>query len=241
MRLPVLRGIIDRRILVNYRISPDVLRPLLPPPFEPRTIHGSAMGGICLIRFRELRPRNVPAALGLSSENAAHRFAVEWSDGGVRRQGVYVHRRDTSSHLSAAMGGRLFPGQQHHATFEARDDRTTSEVALRSDDGVTRVAVAGTVHDRLPPDSIFESLGEASRFFEEGSHGYSPRRGSAPLDGMELRTAQWSVFPLAVKRAESSVFDDPAVFPPGSVAFDCALVMRDIAHEWHALRALTAL
>ena len=58
---------------------------------------------------------------------------------------------------------------------------------------------------------------------------------------MELRTAQWSVFPLAVKRAESSVFDDPAVFPPGSVAFDCALVMRDIAHEWHALPPLTAL
>jgi hypothetical protein len=25
-----------------------------------------------------------------------------------------------------------------------------------------------------------------------------------------------------------------AVFPAGTVAFDCALIMRNIAHEWHA-------
>ena len=29
-------------------------------------------------------------------------------------------------------------------------------------------------------------------------------------------------------------------FPPGAVAFDCALLMREIAHEWHAREELCA-
>jgi hypothetical protein len=32
---------------------------------------------------------------------------------------------------------------------------------------------------------------------------------------------------------ESSFFNNRALFPVGSVAFDCALLMRGIDHEWH--------
>jgi hypothetical protein len=31
----------------------------------------------------------------------------------------------------------------------------------------------------------------------------------------------------------SSFFEDRSLFPAGSIAFDCALVMRGIEHEWH--------
>src|SRR5256885_147785 len=40
MRIPVLRGVIDRRILVNYRADPDVLSKLLPSPFRPKLVEG---------------------------------------------------------------------------------------------------------------------------------------------------------------------------------------------------------
>ena len=33
---------------------------------------------------------------------------------------------------------------------------------------------------------------------------------------------------------QSSYFDDRAVFPAGSIEFDCALLMRGIEHEWHS-------
>jgi hypothetical protein len=33
-------------------------------------------------------------------------------------------------------------------------------------------------------------------------------------------------------------FDDPRRFPRGSIALDNALIMRDIAHEWHAMPEL---
>jgi hypothetical protein len=50
---------------------------------------------------------------------------------------------------------------------------------------------------------------------------------------MELRCPNWKVEPLAVESVSSSFFDDPALFPRGSAQFDCALLMRNIEHEWH--------
>jgi hypothetical protein len=51
MRLPVIRGVIDRRILVNYRVAPEVLAKTLPPPFRPKLYNGHGVAGICLIRL----------------------------------------------------------------------------------------------------------------------------------------------------------------------------------------------
>lgn len=82
MKLPVVKGVIDRRILVNYRVEPGVLNGLLPAPFRPKLVHGAGMAGICLIRLRQVRPAFLPAWLGISSENAAHRAAVEWTEDG---------------------------------------------------------------------------------------------------------------------------------------------------------------
>jgi len=58
--------------------------------------------------------------------------------------------------------------------------------------------------------------------------------GVRPLSGaVRLRTAGWSVEPLAVRHLASSFFENTARFPAGSVTFDCALVMRNLEHEWH--------
>src|SRR3954463_5131916 len=97
MRLPIFRGLIDRRILLNYRVEPDILAAILPPPFRPQIVAGYGLAGICLIRLREVRAQGMPRWLGIASENAAHRVAVEWDEGGEKCRGVYVIRRDTSS------------------------------------------------------------------------------------------------------------------------------------------------
>ena len=79
MQFPAMRGIIDRRILANFRVDPDVLAKVLPCPFRPKLVNGKGIAGICLIRLKQIRPRFVPAFMGISSENAAHRIAVEWA------------------------------------------------------------------------------------------------------------------------------------------------------------------
>jgi hypothetical protein len=233
MKIPVIRGIIDRRLLVNYRVDPDVLAPLLPVPFRPKLVRGYGMVGICLIRLKHVRPTFLPSWLGISSENAAHRAAVEWDDDGTVREGVYVRRRDTNSRLNALVGGRLFPGIHHHATFTVAETAERFDVALRSDDGLTSMAVRGRVEDALPASSVFRSLEEASAFFRVGSLGYSATPDPSRFQGLELRCLKWEVEPLAVEEVRSSFFDDEALFPPGSITFDCALLMRGIEHEWH--------
>src|SRR4051794_39286347 len=118
MRIPIVRGMIDRRILVNFRIDADVLGRILPAPFRPQCVaDGVGMGGICLIRLKEIRPRWLPSWLGLASENAAHRIAVEWDERGAVRSGVYIVRRDSSSLFNRLAGGRLFPGVHQHSRF----------------------------------------------------------------------------------------------------------------------------
>jgi hypothetical protein len=42
----------------------------------------------------------------------------------------------------------------------------------------------------------------------------------------------WHAEPFAVNELAASYFDDSLRFPRGSIAFDHALVMRNIEHEW---------
>ncbi len=233
MRLPVMRGVIDRRILVNYRVDPAVLAPLLPSPFRPKLFRGFGLVGICLIRLKHLRPTFLPSWLGVSSENAAHRTAVEWDENGTTRGGVYVRRRDTNSWLNTLAGGRLFPGFHHHATFDVRESAEDLAVSMRSDDNETNLSVHGQLTTKWSPTSIFSSLAEASAFFEAGAMGYSATPVASRFQGLELRCNHWHVDPLSVEEVCSNFFENESLFPKGSIEFDCALLMRNIAHEWH--------
>ena len=232
MRIPVIRGIIDRRILVNYRVDPKVLEKILPAPFRPKLVNGAGMAGVCLIRLKRIRPRYLPSFIGISSENAAHRIAVEWEQDGQQREGVFIPRRDTSSRLNTLVGGKLFPGVHHHATFRVQEKDDSYRLVLDSDDRQTHVLVEGRASAELPKNSIFHSVHDASEFFSKGSLGYSMTAQPGKFDGLELRSFNWKVFPLAVNKIESSFFENQTMFPLGSVQFDCALLMRGIDHEW---------
>jgi hypothetical protein len=234
MRIPIIRGLIDRRILVNYRVDADVMARAVPDPFRPQVFGGYAIAGICLIRLKHIRPRWLPGFVGIGSENAAHRIAVEWEEEGAIRQGVYIPRRDTSSIWNTLVGGRLFPGVHHHSRFTVTETSDDFSIDVSNADGM-RVAVEAKLSGDLPGTSVFSSLSQASDFFARGSTGYSCTRCAGIFDGLKLCTSEWKVAPLAVRRAESSFFGDPSIFPSGSVEFDCALMMRNIPHEWRGL------
>jgi hypothetical protein len=240
MQIPIIRGIIDRRILVNYRVDPAVLARLLPAPFRPKLVNGAGMAGVCLIRLKDIRPRFWPSILGISSENAAHRIAVEWDQDGEIKEGVFIPRRDTSSRLNTLAGGRWFPGVHYHAAIQVQEHDDRYRIELNSDDGQTHLLVEGHVAEELSPTSIFGSLQEASDFFERGSLGYSVTAKPGQYDGLELRSFNWLVQPLAVDKVQSSFFENRTLFPTGSVQFDCALLMRGIHHEWHGRGRLCA-
>lgn len=238
MQVPVVQGIIERRILVNFRVDPAALAAVVPPPFRPKLVDGSAIAGICLTRLAAIRPRVLPASFGVASENAAHRIAVEWGSGPHTREGVYIPRRDSSSRLNRLLGGRLFPGMHHLAHFEVQESGDNYHVEMRSRDGATQVLVDGRVSSTLPSGSVFRSLPDASAFFERGALGYSATGRAGIYDGLELHSFGWRVEPLTITAVRSSFFEDASRFPRGAVEFDCALLMRNIQHEWRAREQL---
>jgi uncharacterized protein YqjF (DUF2071 family) len=238
MRFPRVHGTIRRRLLVNFRVDPEVMQRQLPAPFRPKLQDGHAIAGVCLIRLENIRPRRFPAMMGLSSENAAHRVAVVWQDREGSHEGVYIPRRDTGSLVNHLAGGRLFPGEHQRATFHVVEDGQHIALRMRSADARVEIDIAGHESKRLSETSVFRSVDEASAFFESGRTGYSVTSSPHRLDGVTLKTRSWSVEPLEVERAYSSYFADPERFPAGSIGFDCALIMRDVAHEWEAASEL---
>src|SRR4051794_2413533 len=184
MRLPVIQGVIKRRLLVNFRVDPAVMRANLPSPFRPKLHAGQAIAGVCLIRLEGIRPVGLPAFLGISSENAAHRIAVEW-DGpdGEKREGVFIPRRDTDSRLNHLAGGRIFPGEHHLSKFEVSDDGERIDFAMASRDGRVSIRLRASATALFPSSSCFRSFAESSAFFEGGSIGYSATRDGDRLDG----------------------------------------------------------
>jgi hypothetical protein len=243
MKQPSVSGVVERRLLVNYRVDPEVAARALPPPLRPQLVAGWAVAGICLIRLGQLRPGRMPAWLGIRSENAAHRFAVEWDgpDGGDGpRTGVYIPRRDSASLVNVVAGGRLFPGEHHRASFDVRETEQDLQVAFASVDGTAHVSVDVRVTQRLEGSLLFKDTREASDFFRHGSAGFSPARDSRKLDGMKLRADRWAIEPVEVRAVRSSFFEDTRLFPSGSATLDCALVMRDIPVIWTALRPMLA-
>lgn len=234
MKVPAIKGVIDRRILVNFTVAPAIIQNILPAPFRPKLYKGHAIAGICLIRLKHIRPKGLPGFVGISSENGAHRIAVTWEEQGIAREGVYIPRRDTSSRFNAFAGGRFFPGKHYHARFDVRESGGNYHVAFNSEDE-TFISIDGSLTGRLNEDSAFENLAAASDFFEAGSAGFSP--GGGGLDGLQLQVKEWKVEPLAVTAVRSSFFENREIFPEGSVRFDNALLMRVIAHEWRGIQA----
>jgi len=234
MNIPTLAGTIKRRILVNFRADPEVIQKILPEGFRPKLQNGKAIAGICLIRLENIRPKYAPEFIGIDSENAAHRIAVEWDEDGETKEGVFIPRRDTSSRLNELAGGTLFPGEHNRAEFDVVESDDAIDFAMHSSDGKIDVRLHGEFADELPADSIFDCVDEASEFFRGGALGYSVTKSGKKLDGITLETKEWKVRPVKVDNVRSSFYEDTSIFPDGSIVYDHTLIMRDVEHEWHS-------
>ncbi len=235
---PHLSSTIERRLLVNYRVDPEVVARLLPVRMRPRLIHGHALASICMLRLSKVRPTWAPRGVGLRSENAAHRFAVEWDGPDGVETGVYIPRRDTASRVNAAAGGRLFPGDYRLAEFRVHETPDELHIAFDARDGAAQLEVAVALADELSGSKLFTDLNEASAFFQGEANGFSTTRPGSHLDGMALHADTWRMEACRVRSATSSFFDDPNRFPPGTATLDCALVMRNLSVRWEPLPSM---
>lgn len=234
MQFNVMAGVIDHRILLNYRVDPKVLGKQLPSPLQPKLVKGWGIGGICQVSLSRMRPRGLPALAGVHSHNAAHRIAVRHPDG----EGVYIPRRDTNSQLNQFAGGRLFPGLYALSQFEVEANGDSYSVEITDEAGHRLMLIQGRVAERVHEGSLFKSVEEGSAFFKAGDTGWSPGKTPGLLDTIELWTREWRIEPFAVTSQHSAYFTDEGLFPAGSVEFDSAFIMRGLEHEWRAHEGL---
>ena len=224
--------------MLNYRADPKVVKRLLPDPFSPKLYHGYAIVGVCLVRLESLRPRGLPACLGVSSENAVHRIASEWIDSKKNsHDGFFVARRDTDLWLRTIFPGGFSDPGYHRARFAIEESAAHVEFTCRSVDKTTEIIFSGDDALQLPASSCFKSLEED--FFRFGDSGSSLVEDTKSLGGIALEAKEWKIRPFRLNRLSCSFFDDKKRFPLGSIEFDHALVMRDVAYAWH-LQPVTA-
>ncbi|WP_171051647.1 DUF2071 domain-containing protein [Alteribacter natronophilus] len=234
------RGVIKRRVLINYQLDAKVAARVLPTPFRPKLVKGKAIIGICQIRMEDMRPEvlsKIPC--GISSNNAAHRIAVEWEENGTKREGVYIFRRDTDSRMNSLAGGRLFPGFTHYSSFEVTDQDGQVDFSMTAKDNSATMRFKGHDTDTIPETSVFSSFQEISDFFREGADGYSPGREDNCSQGICLLTDTWNMKPFHVESSAATFFADTLGIKESDMTYDSAVVMRDVAHEWKRIPSVS--
>lgn len=224
--LPTLRAQVRRRLLITYRVDPEVAASLVPFPFRPQLVNGSAVAGVCMIGLQAVRPGWLRFRLGFRTENVAHRVAVEWDEDGGTRSGVYIVERHSSSLLPVLGGGRLFPGVQRRGRFDLDEDSDRFRVRMTAP-GI-RVAVDVETGGGWQSE-LFATVDESSEFHRQGSVGWSPCVNGDGVEALELTSKEWAAEAGFVHSVESSFFES---LPEGSAVLDSALVMRDLPFFW---------
>src|SRR6266568_8459695 len=196
---PVLEGVIARRILLNFRADPVIVQQLVPPPLEVEQFRGFAMVGVCLIRLEHLRPKGIPAALGVSSENMAHRVAIRYPGTDGTKPGVFIWRREPDQKMVQLFGGRLFPGVHGGARFDVSDETAALRMNVSTQDAVADVRFSARRAAYWPEHSLFSNLNEISGFFRKGDCGFSCTLRGDRVEGLQLRTLRWEMEALEVE------------------------------------------
>src|SRR5262249_48496522 len=153
---------------LNYRVAPDALAGLLPPPLEPEVHKGWGWVQVLVSSLRDLRPQGLPALFGACFYQASYRAAVRYHapDGAPRRGGYFV-RSETNHPVMRAVGNAL-------AEFKFHEFGAAEMVMLRHGDRLTAgidpqpafpharlVAVVDTrPRDRPPAGSCRDARGE---------------------------------------------------------------------------------
>lgn len=216
------RAHLRRRLLLSYRLDPEVARGLLPERFRPQIVNGHALAGVCVLGIEDIRPKWFRSRWGLRSENAAHRMAVEWDENGEVRRGVYIFERHSSAWSPVLFGGRLFPGVHRKARFtiDESGDRYALTMDTKGESLAADVEVGGEWRS-----GVFATVEDASEFYRAGRIGWSRRHDGVTFEPVAVTSEEWSVEGARMLSLRSSFFD---ALPHGAAEFDSVVVMRDL-------------
>ena len=92
-----------------------------------------------------------------------------------------------------------------YAKFNVEENNGNYHIDFKSSDD-TEIQIDASETTFFNDKSIFQTLKNASDFFENGNLGYSPNKDK--FDGLRLKAYKWEVRPLDVLKVKSSFFEN---------------------------------
>lgn len=231
---PAIHGVVDHRVLVNYRVDPEDLDTALPGPFRGREVgeSGKGIGTVCLTKIENARPKFAPESVGVSVRSVTHRIYAEMETARGNRFCAYAPVRGVSSRFCAVVGRRALPAELDCAEFSVGERGDTQQMRVDCGGEYASVEFRETDREEVDEDSVFYSVESASVFLCEGGVEYSPLGDGYRYGGVEFCPSERELEPVDVADARSSYFETLGG------AFDSAFRMEGIEHEWQPRRSV---
>jgi hypothetical protein len=198
-------GLLQRCWLFPYQTPEAEARALLPPELEPVTREGCAFWNVVICRIHRMRPRLVPAFLGVSYWHVAYRLYVRCHPrAGPPIEGLYFLRSDCDSPLMTGAGNLLTDYHFHTARVEvAEEPPARLRIAVSSPDAPAAVVLDRSSPPGLPAHSAFGTLEEAAAFLKYQPFGISiARPGEVNVVAIRRDEAAWQSRLVHVESAE---------------------------------------
>jgi hypothetical protein len=192
--LPLGRRPVQSRVLVVYRLDPQVVQTYLPDGLLPRVVSGYAIAAACYTRLG-----GTALFRDSGTDHLAYRFAVQREDG---VEAAWIPRRETSSWFEARCGA-FMRGEYGKSSFEVKEDALSIELSVAEGDSehfYLRGEAGG-----FPQGSVFPTAHALEHFLgDEIVRPYDPIAPEADeLDLAESVAAE----PLAIFEVRSPFFE----------------------------------
>ncbi|HEV8346709.1 MAG TPA: DUF2071 domain-containing protein [Vicinamibacterales bacterium] len=214
----------DWALAVTLAAPEASIRPLVTRGLSLDTFKGFGFFAAACVATRRLRPRGLPAWMGVDFFLVGYRIFVRFeSPTGRRFRGLQILGSETDR-WPMAIGGDLFT---HYAY------RKVSATAQR-DGGVLHVATSSgfavTVKDEpvLPPNPVFADWDEARRYAGPMPFTFAAARGGRAIVRIEGSRAHWEPRPVRVTAATIPFLSRlvPDALPVA------AFLVQDVDYEW---------
>lgn len=237
--------------LMSFGTPADSVRHLVPKGLELLTRGDRAFWNVVTCRVDRMRPKHLPAAVGVTYHHVAYRLLVQaMTQRAQLLQGLYFVRSDADAAVLGAVGNATTDFKFHRAqvTLDATADRYRAAVTTDDGAGDARFELAGPAPAAGPRhrDSAFATHLDAQEWLTYRPLGLSV---GGPPAAPRLHQAQvhrdpdaWRETPVRLTGCRSAVFDALQQTPAHGLLPEHATRVADMDYTWrlgHAEPLLT--
>ncbi len=224
----------DRVVAVSFAFPEEVLQPMVPPGLEIDGYEGFGFVTVALVWTRQLRPAGFPAFLGQDFFLAGYRIFTRLRDeSGRRLRGLKIIGSETDKRRMVLLGNQMTGYRYRHVKLQIDTDGTETRIRTAAPDGKMTLDLSfddAGGETGLPAGSPFPDWRTARRFAGPMPFTFSPEDDGSFVV-IEGSRADWPPRPVALKRWQVGLFDEPPLkghTPRPANAF----AVNDIAYRW---------